>query len=62
MQVMLDDQRQAWDMQADGTYRQRRAAPGAPDEAAAGTHQTLMEQTLRGTHRPDETPPREAAG
>jgi len=39
IQVMLRDQRQAWDLQNDGTYVQRR-----PDPAdAPGTHQLLMD-------------------
>lgn len=44
LQVMLTDQRQAWDMQADGSYIQRR-----PDEPATqiGTHRTLMQLTLQ---------------
>lgn len=39
LQIMLKDQRQAWDMQADGTYKQR-AAPNA-----VGTHEQLMQLT-----------------
>lgn len=39
LQISLADNRQAWDMQPDGTYVQRRPAPG---EAEAGTHATLM--------------------
>ena len=39
IQVMLNDRRQAWDMQSDGTYVQRTP----PDPASQlGTHQTLM--------------------
>jgi polyphosphate kinase len=41
IQVMLRDQRQAWDMQPDGSYIQRR--PTSP-ETAIGTHQHLMTQ------------------
>jgi polyphosphate kinase len=41
LQVLLNDQRQAWDMHSDGTYVQRK--PAAP-EAAVGTHQHLMTQ------------------
>ena len=41
----LDDQRQAWDMQPDGTYVQRRPPP-TPPAPALGTHATLMARTL----------------
>jgi len=41
-QVMTADNRQAWDMQSDGTYIQRRPAEGTPER---GTHQTLMALT-----------------
>lgn len=37
--TMLQDNRQAWDLQADGTYVQRRPAD---DEPERGTHDTLM--------------------
>ncbi len=44
LDIMLKDQRQAWDMQADGTYVQRTPSdPNAPE--ALGTHRTLMDQT-----------------
>jgi polyphosphate kinase len=42
LQVMGNDNRQAWDMQSDGTYTQRRPAEGASEQ---GTHQTLMSVT-----------------
>ena len=38
---MLEDNRQAWDMQPDGSYTQRRPAPG---EAERGTQQLLIER------------------
>jgi polyphosphate kinase len=38
LRLMLSDQRQAWDMQPDGTYVQRTPA----DPTALGTHQALM--------------------
>jgi polyphosphate kinase len=38
LRIMLNDQRQAWDMRPDGTYVQRRPN----DPSAHGTHQTLM--------------------
>jgi polyphosphate kinase len=44
-QIMLHDQRQAWDMQPDGTYIQRRPTPGATGPEALGTHQAMMELT-----------------
>ena len=44
-QVILADQRQAWDMQSDGTYRQRVPGPGTDPIAALGTHQVLMDRT-----------------
>ena len=31
--LMLQDNRQAWDLHGDGTYRQRRPAPGEPERA-----------------------------
>lgn len=40
LQVALDDQRQAWDMQPDGTYRQRKPIEAHPQ---VGTHQILMQ-------------------
>jgi polyphosphate kinase len=39
LRVMLNDQRQAWDMKPDGSYVQRRPADPATQ---LGTHQTLM--------------------
>jgi polyphosphate kinase len=39
LNVMLNDQRQAWDMKPDGSYVQRRPADPATQ---LGTHQTLM--------------------
>lgn len=45
LQIMLQDQRQAWVMHADGKYVQRRPAPGATGPEALGTHQTLMNLT-----------------
>lgn len=45
LQIMLRDQRQAWDMQPDGTYIQRQPPPGATGPEALGTQQTLMDLT-----------------
>jgi polyphosphate kinase len=42
LQVMLEDRRQAWDMQSDGSYKQRRPEATTPAEAALGTHQALL--------------------
>jgi polyphosphate kinase len=42
LSLLLADQRQAWDMQPDGTYVQRRPAPDAGGPEAVGTHQALM--------------------
>jgi polyphosphate kinase len=43
LQIMLCDQRQAWDMKPDGSYVQRTPVPGATGPEAVGTHQTLMD-------------------
>ncbi|NES46472.1 phospholipase D-like domain-containing protein, partial [Moorena sp. SIO2C4] len=42
--IMLADNRQAWDLQPDGTYIQRQPAPGVKEESA---HQILMEMALQ---------------
>ncbi|WP_428387739.1 polyphosphate kinase 1 [Mucisphaera sp.] len=43
--IMRHDQRQAWDMQPDGSYIQRQPDPNNPrPEATLGTHQTLMDR------------------
>ncbi|HVS71455.1 MAG TPA: polyphosphate kinase 1 [Phycisphaerae bacterium] len=42
LEIMLADNRQAWDLAADGTWTQRQPGPG---EADRGTHQRLMELT-----------------
>jgi polyphosphate kinase len=47
LDVMLSDNRQAWDLAADGTWTQRRPAPG---EAERGTHVRLMELTAQRQH------------
>jgi polyphosphate kinase len=41
--IMLADNRQAWDMQSDGTYKQRRPQPGTE---AQSTQQILMEMAV----------------
>ncbi len=45
LQIMLRDQRQAWDMKPDGSYVQRMPPPGGTGPEALGTHQTLMDLT-----------------
>jgi polyphosphate kinase len=40
VELMLEDNRQAWDLLPDGTYRQRQ--PGSTPER--GTHRVLMER------------------
>ncbi len=44
LEISLADNRQAWDMAADGTFTQRRPAE---DEDERGTHNTLMALTLK---------------
>ena len=43
LQTMLDDRRQAWDMQSDGSYRQRQPLD---DVTSLGTQQVLMQRAL----------------
>ncbi|MGH7583836.1 MAG: polyphosphate kinase 1, partial [Gemmatimonadales bacterium] len=45
LETMLEDNRQAWDMDAHGRYAQRHPAPGQPERA---THRLLAEQAARG--------------
>jgi polyphosphate kinase len=45
LDISLRDQRQAWEMSTDGSYRQLHAAGGATGPEALGTHQTLMDMT-----------------
>lgn len=42
--IMLADNRQAWDLQSDGTYIQRQSAQGVKEESA---HQILMDMALQ---------------
>jgi polyphosphate kinase len=51
LQTLLDDQRCAWDMHADGSYRQRSPAADASEPATLGTHQVLMEHARRTSGR-----------
>jgi polyphosphate kinase len=44
MLLMLQDNRQAWELAADGSYRQRRPAPGEPERAI---HRLLGERVVR---------------
>lgn len=45
LQVQLEDQRNAWQMQPDGSYVQLLAADGASETAREGTHVTLMKRS-----------------
>jgi len=47
LDVMLADQRQAWELQPDGHFVQRRPAAGQPSQ---GSQQVLMDQALRSAH------------
>jgi polyphosphate kinase len=47
LDVMLHDQRQAWDMQPDGSYVQRVPEAGGSGPQTVGTQQALMDLTLR---------------
>lgn len=53
LQILLKDQRQGWDMKADGTYKQR------SQEGALGTHEQLMQLTKSRIVVPEEPPPSE---
>ena len=44
LELLWSDNRQAWDLQPDGSYEQRRPAPGEPERAA---HQILLETARR---------------
>jgi polyphosphate kinase len=44
MLLMWQDNRQAWELEAEGTYRQRHPAPGEPERA---THKLLGERVVR---------------
>ena len=46
LDVSLHDQRQAWDMQPDGSYVQRQPAPDATEEERIGSQATLMARTF----------------
>ena len=46
LQITMNDQRQAWDMQSDGSYVQRTPPSDAEDSSSTiGTHQTLLQLT-----------------
>jgi polyphosphate kinase len=57
LQVLIRDRRQAWDMKPDGSYEQRKPAPGEDGPEARGTHAALMEAALKAAS-PDERPRR----
>jgi polyphosphate kinase len=56
LQVMLKDQRQAWDMQSDGSYIQRTPAPGSAGPETLGTHALLMALTRQAAQSAAERP------
>jgi polyphosphate kinase len=60
LQVMLQDHRQAWDLQPDGSYVQRTppAQDGKASSAILGTHQALMDLTRQQAEREAATAPR----
>jgi polyphosphate kinase len=45
LQVQLEDQRNAWEMQPDGSYLRLQAGEGASEVAREGSHVTLMKRT-----------------
>ena len=45
LDIFMNDNRQAWDMQTDGSYIQRH--PG-PDESERSSHQQLMQKAIKG--------------
>jgi polyphosphate kinase len=45
LQVQLEDQRNAWQMQSDGSYIRLHAEEGASEVAREGTHMTFMKRT-----------------
>jgi polyphosphate kinase len=47
LDVMLRDHRQAWDMQSNGSYVQRKATKKGTGPEALGTQQVLMDMALR---------------
>ena len=44
LDIMLNDNRQAWDLQPDGTFIQRRPGPGEPERS---THQVMMQRATQ---------------
>ena len=48
LDILLTDNRQAWDLAADGTWTQRTPAPGEPERAS---HQRLMDLTVRAARK-----------
>ena len=48
LDIMLVDNRQAWDLSGDGVWTQRRPSAGEPER---GTHQRLMELTTQRTQK-----------
>ena len=56
LSICLNDQRQCWDMQSDGSYKLRQPV-GLPENApeAMGTHQALMNLVLQQSRRDQES-------
>lgn len=47
LEIMLSDNRQAWDLQPDGTFIQRHPGPDEPERA---THQLMMQRAMQYAH------------
>jgi polyphosphate kinase len=47
LETCLQDRRQAWELQADGSYVRLQPPEGAAGAAAVGTHEALMESARR---------------
>ena len=54
MQIMLADRRQAWEMQPDGRYIQRKPEPNSNAPEDLGTQQVLMNQYRKAIHNAGE--------
>lgn len=51
LEISLQDQRQAWEMQPDGSYRQRTPQEDAAEVAREGTQQVLIERALESVRK-----------
>ncbi len=54
LDISLNDQRQAWEMEPNGTYRQRTPQDDASHEARLGTQQVLMDRASAALRRGSE--------